>query len=113
MTILELWCDHPVTASFCSHLRKNLPSQMNYDACLGSYRCYLSLGVCWAHREDYVALNLAGIGRTPQFAAGTSLSRVGNFTAMQRKAGIKSGRVGLAEPGANRPPANGPNGGRV
>jgi hypothetical protein len=32
-----------------------------------------------------VALNFAGIGRTPQFAAGTSLSRVGSFAAMQRK----------------------------
>jgi hypothetical protein len=32
-----------------------------------------------------VALNFAGIGRTPQFAIGTSLSCVGSFAATQRK----------------------------
>ena len=39
----------------------------------------------WAtHRGDYVALNLAGIGRTPQFAAGPSLSRFGHSCAAIR-----------------------------
>ena len=33
----------------------------------------------------YVALKFAGIGRTPQFAIGTSLSCVGGFAATQRK----------------------------
>ena len=102
MTILESRCDHPVTLIVARSCEKNLPSQMNYDTCLGSYRCYLSLAVqviattlLGYASGDYVALNLAGIGRTPQFAAGTSLSRVGSFTAMQRKApALRPGRVG-------------------
>ena len=78
VTTLESRCDHPVTCVASCEICFS-----NYDTCLGPYR-RLPFALP-AQRGDYATLDFAGIGRTPQFAIGTSLSCVGGFAATQRK----------------------------